>query len=173
MRQGRDPKNWPEAKWRRYCDASANTPGFECWGAFVEGRLAAFMVTALVDGYFSILTQCSAAEYLDCQPNNALVFTVTQRKLACPEVECVSYGLKSVDMTSGLNRFKERMGFELVPFTENLLFNPYLKTMLDCGGRAVIRGMALRFPGNDFWRKASRVLELTTEEGLSLEEDYA
>jgi len=162
LRQGRDPQTITEQQWRRYCKAASQIPGFEAWSAFVHGHLAAFMVTALVEDCFSILHQSAATDYLGYYPNNALVFTVTRLKLSCPEVGYVSYGLKSLDDTTGLDHFKLRMGFELKLFKECIVFNPLLKPFLLFGGRNVIDWMAQRHPESDLWRKASKALRLTT-----------
>jgi hypothetical protein len=162
IRQGRAAQTISQRQWRRYCKAANEIPGFEAWGAFVHGDLVAFMMTALVEDCFSILHASSATEYLEYHPNNALVFTVTKLKLSSPEVGFVSYGLKSLDDTPGLNRFKLHMGFELKPFKECIVFNPLLQPFLLFGGRTVIEWMARRHPESDLWRKASRTLRLTT-----------
>ncbi len=160
LRQGRDLQTITEKQWRLYCQAASKIPDFESWGAFVGGCLAAFMVTALVEDCFSILHQSSSNEYLQYYPNNALIFTVTKLKLSCPEVRYVSYGLKSLDDTSGLDHFKLRMGFEIMPFKEFIVFNPVLKPLLSLGGSKFIDWMARRHPESDLWRKASRALRM-------------
>ncbi len=124
-RQGRSPQTITSPQWRHYCEAAGQIPGFEAWGARVQGSLAAFMVTALVEDCFGILHQSSATEYLEHYPNNALVFTAVKRKLSDPHVGYVSYGLKSVDDTDGLGHFKLQMGFELVPFHESIILHPF------------------------------------------------
>jgi len=158
IRQGRAAQTITEQQWRRYCKAASEIPDFEAWGALVHGHLAAFMVTALVEDYFSIFHQSSAAAYLECYPNNALVFTVTKLKLSHPEVGYVSYGLKSLEDASDLDRFKFHMGFRLKPFKEGIVFNPLLKPFLSFGGRRVIEWIAQRHPDSDLWRKASGAL---------------
>jgi len=160
QRQGRDPQTITEQQWHRYCEAASQIPDFEAWGALINGHLAAFMVAALVEDCFSILHQSSATKYLGYYPNNALVFTVTKLKLSCPEVGYVSYGLKSLDDTGGLDHFKLHMGFELKPFKDCVVFNPLLKPFLFLGGGKVIDWMAQRHSESDLWRKASRALDI-------------
>lgn len=155
VRQGRSPLTITHERWRRYCEAAGSIPGFEAWAAFVDGSLAAFAVTALVDDCLSILHQSSATEHLRDCPNNALVFTVTRRALVEEGVGAVSYGLRSVDDTDGLNHFKIRMGFQLVPRTDRVVVNPILKPLLALGGRQGLVAMARRHPESDFWRKAA------------------
>jgi hypothetical protein len=121
--------------------------------------LAAFMVTAAVEGYFSILEQYSARDFLGYHPNNALVFAMTKLKLSCNEIACVSYGLKSLEPTPGVDHFKLSMGFRLKPFGESVAFNPLLTPLLSLGGSKLIRWMAQRNPRSDLWRKASAVVQ--------------
>jgi hypothetical protein len=162
QRQRRDPQTITEQQWHRYCEAASQIPDFEAWGAFVNGHLAAFMVTALVEDCLSILHQSSSTDYLRYYPNNALIFTVTKLKLSCPEVGYVSYGLKSLDDTAGLDHFKLRMGFELKPFKDCVVFNPVLRPFLTLGGRRIIEWIAHQRPESDLWRKASKALHLAT-----------
>jgi hypothetical protein len=162
QRQQRSQDNMPLERWQRYCAAAAQMTDFEAWAAVVKGRLAAFMVTALVEDCFSILYQSSATAELDCQPNNALVFTVVRRKLAAAEVSYVSYGLKSVDTTDRLDHFKQQMGFTLRPFAEHAAVNPIFRPFLSLGGKTFIRQMARRYPEKDLWRKAAQVLNIAT-----------
>jgi Acetyltransferase (GNAT) domain len=159
-RQGRRPYHSAADHWRRYCDAAARTSGFESWVAWRHGRLAAFLVGALVEDHFSILHQSSSTDLLAHCPNNALTFSVTRLKLALPEVACVSYGLKSLDDAEGVERFKHRMGFRLRPSGDCVVFNPLLRPLLTASAHLVHR-MARRRAQSDFWRKASAVLART------------
>ena len=167
VRQGRDPNTIPAKQWRRYCDAASKLPDFEAWGAFVNGELVAFVIAALVEDHYSILQQSSATKHLRSYPNNALIFAVTQRKLKCPGVNCVSYGLRSLDTTTGLDHFKSSMGFALTPFGESVAFHPLLKPLFGRTGRELIRWLAGRYPENDLWRKASAVLERSSGQPAS------
>jgi hypothetical protein len=164
QRQQRSQDNMPLERWRRYCAAAAQIKDFEAWAAVVKGRLAAFLVTALIEDCFSILYQSSATAELDCHPNNALVFDVVRRKLAAAEVSYVSYGLKSIDTTGRLDHFKQQLGFELRPFAEHAAVNPMFRPFLYLGGKGFIRQMARRYPEKDLWRKAAQVLNISMEQ---------
>ncbi|MCE5199148.1 MAG: GNAT family N-acetyltransferase [Armatimonadota bacterium] len=160
IRQNRDPKTLAYEKWARYCEAAADTPGFEAWGAYMDGKPAAYVVCALVEDCYHLLRQSSATDYLSYCPNNALTFAVTQEAIARPEVGYVSTGLKSVEDTYGLNRYKERMGYVLEPFRDQLVVQPFIKLLAGVGGSRAIRSLHQRNPGADFWRKAARVMDL-------------
>ena len=157
QRQGRGAAGLSRRQWQRYCQAAANAPDMEAWGAFVEGRLAAFVVCALVERCYNILHQSSSRDLLSHNPNNALAFTVTKRALEQARVDLVCYGLKSVENTEGLEHFKLRMGFSIRPFDEKVILHPLLQACLALGGRLGVEWAAARKPDSDFWRKAQAV----------------
>jgi hypothetical protein len=159
QRQGRDRQTITSAQWQRYCRAASRIPDFEAWGAFANGHLAAFLVAGLVEDHFSILHQSSSTGDLQYYPNNALTFTVARLKLSCPAVGCVSYGLKSLDDTVGLDQFKLKMGFKLRPLREHVVLNPLLKPFFSFGGRRIVQWMSRKHPETDLWRKAAGVLQ--------------
>ncbi|MBV9766245.1 MAG: hypothetical protein JOZ48_15470 [Acidobacteriaceae bacterium] len=158
-RQQRHGGSMVEKQWLRMCEVAARTRDCQAWGALVNGQLAAFMATALVEKYFTILEQCSATAYLAHYPNNALVFSVTKEKLKDPRIEYVSYGLKSLENTVGLDHFKHQMGFQLKEWQDTIVFNPILKPFIGSKSRRIIDAIAHRFPKSELWRKA-RAMEL-------------
>ena len=157
QRQGRNVPAHVERKWNRLCSAGSQAPGLEAWGSFVGDRLAAFLVGAYVEDSFYILQQGSDSALLGDYPNNALLFKLTETKLAEPSVHSINYGLKSLDPTPGLDKFKIQMGYEMISRHEVLAIHPILKPLLTLGGRSLLRGLARRFPGNDLIRKAQSV----------------
>lgn len=157
QRQGRNVPSSVETKWNRLCSAGAHTPGLEAWGSFIENRLAAFLIGSYVEDSFYILHQGSDSALLGDYPNNALLFKVTQIKLADPAVNSINYGLKSLDPTPGLNKFKVQMGYEMIPRQEVIVIHPLLRAVLTLGGTSLIRMLAHRYPGSDMLRKARSV----------------
>lgn len=157
QRQGRSVPSGVKKKWNQLCAAGAATPGLEAWGSFVENRLAAFIVGAYVEDCFYILHQGSDSTFLSSYPNNALLFTVTQVKLSESAVNSINYGLKSLDPTPGLDKFKVQMGYELLARGEVIEIHPILRLGLTLGGKSLLRMLARRYPGNDIWRKAQSV----------------
>ncbi len=156
-RQDRDATAMTESQWRRYCEAAGGTTGFEAWGAWVRGQLAAFLVTALVEECSYIDYQSSRTEYLPFFPNHALTFTVTRSLLTRPEVKAVTYGGESL-VTTGIDAYKSRMGFECRPFGECVAVNPLLRPILCLGGQRIIRWAARAYPESQIWQRASLVL---------------
>jgi hypothetical protein len=156
-RQGRDATTMTESEWYRYCEAASGIPGFEAWGAWVRGDLAAFVVAALVEDCSCMHHQSAATRYLPLFPNHALNFTVTREVLARPEVNSVCYGQDSL-VTPGIDTYKSRMGFERRLFGERIVLNPLLQPILSLGGRRIIEWAARRRPESRIWRKASLLL---------------
>jgi hypothetical protein len=159
-RQGRNSQGLGETQWARYCAAAARSKGFEGWAAFVGGTLAGFVVAALVEDYYTLLHQSSATKHLSEYVNNALVFVLMKASLSRADVGRVSYGLKSIDQTPGLDQFKVNMGFTLRPTAERVKINPLLRTLLRMGGSSFIQWKTRQLPENDVWRRANRLVEL-------------
>jgi hypothetical protein len=156
-RQGRDATTMTESEWHRYCETAGSMSGFEAWGAWVRGHLAAFVVAALVEECSYMHHQSAATEYLPFFPNHALNFTVTRLVLARPEVTSVCYGGES-RLAPGIDTYKSRMGFERRQFGERIAVNPLLRPILFLGGRRIIRWAARTYPESQLWKRASLVL---------------
>jgi len=152
-------------QWRHFCTIASQTVDTEAWGAFVEGRFAAYIVGMLIDDCYYIHVQKSASDLLKYYPNNALTFVVLKEKLSGGLVSAVSHGQIALAAREGLYRFKRSMGFEIQPFKERVIFNPLIKSTLRFG-----RGMASilqrRDPANLFWRRVSRSIELARDAPL-------
>jgi hypothetical protein len=159
-RQGRESGAMSERRWSKYCRAAEQTPGMEGWCAYCDGEIASCVVLALVEDCLTILHQCSLSKHLERYPNNALMFTVTQQGLQRADVGYVSYGLRSLDDTPGLNRFKVHMGYTVEPFQERIEVHPVAALALRMGGNGFINWVSSRRPESDFWRKASKILRL-------------
>jgi len=157
QRQGREAATMSESQWHRYCEAAGSIRGFEAWGAWVRGHLAAFVVAALVGDCSYMHHQSAATEYLPLFPDHALNFSVTRLVLTRPEVKSVCYGSDSL-LTPGIDTYKSRMGFERRLFGERIVLHPLLQPMLYLGGRRIIRWAARRHPESKMWQRASLFL---------------
>ncbi len=107
-RQVRNADFVDQPEWGRYCAAAAGIQDFEAWGAYGHGRLSAFLVGANVEGYYYILHQASKTADLKNYPNNALIYLVTKLKIKEPDIQVVSYGLDSIEDTSGVKKFQAK-----------------------------------------------------------------
>ena len=157
QRQGRGVNSITEAQWQRLCKVAAEIPGFEVWGAFLNGKLAAFSVLALVGDCVLFQHGSSATAYLKYNPNNALTFVVTKSKLADPLVSALCYGAES-PVTPGLDAYKRRMGYPRRVFAECIEYNSLLSAGLSLGGRRIIDWMARKNPQRALLRRAALLL---------------
>ena len=165
-RQGRDVNSITETQWQRLCQVASEIPGFEAWGAFKDGNLAAFSVLALVGDWVLFQHGSSATAYLKYNPNNALTFVVTKWKLADPLVSSLCYGAES-PVTPGLDAYKLRMGYRRQVFAERIVYNPLLRAGLSLGGRKIIDWMARKYPQKVMLRRAALLLEREGAQGTT------
>jgi hypothetical protein len=148
-----------DAYWKKYCENAKSLDGMEGWGAFIEGRLAAFIVGMHVGDCYFIHLQKSASDLLKHYSNNALLFTVMKSTMARPEVGWISNGQIALAAREGLYHFKTSMGFKIHPFKEQVVFNPLVKHSVGIG-KSLISRLTKAYPENLFWRRAYKALEL-------------
>lgn len=158
MRQNRSNSGYSQREWQRMADAADQTPGFEAWIAEVGGRTVSLALTANVEGTYSILHQYSLSEALGLYPNNALIFEVTRAASGRIGVDAVSYGLRSLEDTVGLDRFKRHMGYAEEELTQEVVVHPLAANIL-AGRRArhMFDLLARRFPSSDVLRKGRAI----------------
>jgi hypothetical protein len=157
-RQARNADFADQPEWRRYCAAAAGIQDFEAWGAYRQGRLAAFLVGACVDDYYYILHQASRTADLKNYPNNALIYLVTKLKMSDPEIQVGSYGLDSIEDTPGLKNFKQRMGFYRRPLNQKILINPMGKWLKSKIAKTMVMHLLKNYPQNNYLRKIAALL---------------
>jgi hypothetical protein len=159
LRQTGNRPSITPAGWKQFCGAAARTADIDAWGAFANDRFAAFLVGIQIGDCYYIHVQKSASATLKYYPNNALTFTVLRAKLSRSPAAYVSHGQVALAAREGLFRFKCSMGFEIRPFKERVIFNPLVKTALRLG-YGLAGALERRNPGNLFWRRVSKSLEL-------------
>lgn len=122
-RQGRNLEITP-AIWRNRCLSASDLPGFTGWGAFVDSKLAASVITfEMEDCGYMLYQQCKRC-YLEDHVNNALGFVVTQFLLNRTNIKSILYGLHSLDAPASVDEFKFRMGYVAKPVRQRVVFNP-------------------------------------------------
>ncbi len=113
-RQGRyDAEFGDPARWKRIVEAVRETPGVVPYGAFRDGRLAAYAITCRDGGWLYILQQMSRLDLLEHHPNHALTFRLTEQAMRDPELEAICYGTISLLTLDGLDEYKRRFGYQV------------------------------------------------------------
>ena len=152
-RQGRRTKE-SEKTWYRDCLAAADLPGFEAWGAIVDGRLAASLLTFQVEDWCEMIFQQCHRDYLSARVNNALTFVVTQTMISRPKIRSVFYALHSLDAPCSTDEFKFRMGYTAKPIRQRVVFNAWLEPFVKRFTHTFIVRLLGRYPDNYILAKA-------------------
>jgi hypothetical protein len=130
---------------RRYCLLGDQSEGAETWGAFVQGRLAAYLIAHRMGDCANILIVRSATSMLPHYPNNALVYEYASKVLAEGPSRELSFGFESLqEGLDALDHFKERMGFKREPVGQRLELAPWLKPTL---GKESLRRWLMKATG--------------------------
>lgn len=130
-------------QWRREMRHEFERKGARWWGAWREGRLAAFITTLAVDGVLHVRTAKSETESLRSCPNDGLYFEMLSDAGRRTDVVKVVNGNP---IRPSLDRFKEEFGFRktLIPY--------YTKPMrLFSTAKALRTGFAAAY---EWWRSS-------------------
>ncbi len=166
VRQGRGVR-LEGAAWDRHWCAAATASTMEGWGAFVDGGLAAFLVTVQLDDCVEFLLARSRTDCLDAYPNNALVYEIARRMLGERRVRQITFGLESLEDVGALDQFKFGMGFRQAPLRQRVVFHPVLRAVL---GQVGVRALVCRWADGrgargGFWQKALGLLRFAEAGG--------
>lgn len=168
-RQGRK-LDLAQSKWKRLCLTAGDLPGFEAWGALVNGKLTASIITFLMqDCYYILYPQC-LRQYLPERVNNALSFAVTCNLMKRPETKCIHYGLHSLDAPPSVDEFKFRMGYIAKPVRQRVDFHPWLRAFATPTTYKLLTHLFDGDRGNPMIAKAEGMLRFYLEGKRSLEE---
>jgi len=162
-RQGRR-RSMSQADWQRICLAAKDLPGFEAWGAIVEGELAASVLTARIDDTCCVPYAQSLRQYLNKYVNNALFYTFSRELLSRPGVNMIFYGLHSLDAPESVDEFKFRMSLTAKPVRQRVVFSPLLMPVCNSAGYAIIERLLHRYPDNPMLAKAEGMLRFHLQE---------
>ncbi|MDF2948219.1 MAG: hypothetical protein K0R07_229 [Sedimentibacter sp.] len=130
-RQKRNDPKANEEYWHKICDGLAKTSGINIFGAYFQGRLAAYVVVLETPSMAEMIIQNSDTELLSYCPNNLLTYYVTWyylTKRSNPIPVC--YGLGSLEETPGLDRYKKGMGYVMQPIKQRLHFRKEIRLFL-------------------------------------------
>ena len=130
-RQGRDNSEFSDPKrWKRFVEAAFSVPEIQLLGAFIDGSLAAYILSCLEDGWCSILYANSRTHLQEYHPNQALAFTGTRMALQRPDISTACMGPKRVLVDDGLDEHKIRMGYQLEPNYVVIRLHPALEGLM-------------------------------------------
>jgi hypothetical protein len=133
-RQQRGPSDLVDAAWwENQCRGSAPFQDVRAYGAYVNGKLAAYVHIILHDWVDAnntphrvgdIIHFMSGNEHLRDHPNEALIYTVTEMLIG--EVHCDTVVIGTASNDPHLYEWKHRMGFNPEPAAYHIVVNPAL-----------------------------------------------
>lgn len=154
--------------WQTRCLSAKDLGGFEAWGALVEGRLAASVITFQMGDWCYMLYQQCHRDYLTQHVNNALGFIITRTMIERREIRAILYGLHSLDAPPSVDEFKFRMGYTAKPVRQRVVFHPWVRPFMNRASHVLLRaGLRLK-PGQPTLSKAEGMLRFYLQGRLPL-----
>ena len=155
--------NSTHESWPRLCLQASDLPGFEAWGALVNGKLAASVITyKMADCCYMLYQQCHR-DFLAAHVNNALSFEVTRIMTGRQDINNILYGLHSLDAPPSVDEFKFRMGYKAKPVRQRVVFHPWLAPLFGKNVHAVVRNFLRCCPSNVTLAKAEGLIRFYLE----------
>jgi len=132
--------------WSELTLGAMDLPGFRAWGAFVDGKLAASVITfQMVETIYLLYQQCHR-KYLNLHVNNALGYMVTKNVLQIEGVRGILYGLHSLDAPASVDEFKFRMGYTSKSVRQRVTFHPIANPLMRPVTHQIVKSMSHLFP---------------------------
>jgi len=125
---GTDNKNLPtKSDFQKKIEAEASFHGYEPWGAYVNGQMAAFAQCRVMDDYVSINVAKSDPAYHRYSPNSILFYSITEHYLNKRNLKYITNGSRTLLHPTTINDFLERLGFRKVYARINIEMNTTAK----------------------------------------------
>jgi hypothetical protein len=115
-----------EAEWRRFLLNEFALPDREWWGAFHEGRLAAYLYAYQVEGTVVFLGFKSNTAFFNHRPNDGLIHHFVSYCRDLGTVERIVFGDWAPD-DANLNAFKESFLFQRTDLSVYAVYNPLVR----------------------------------------------
>lgn len=157
-------------EWHRRCLAAADIPGFEAWGALVDGALVASLLTFQMGDCCEMLSQQSHRKCLRQRVNNALTYTVTREMMQRPGIRSVFYTIQSLDAPASVDEFKIRMGYRAIPLRQRVVFHPWVAPFANPTSYLALKHLRRIFPQDYRLAKGSGMLRFYIQGKQPLEE---
>lgn len=158
-RSGAETEEW----WHRLCFSAQDLPGFEAWGAMIDGQLVASFLAFKCEDYYKLLLEQSATAHLESRVNNAIFYSVTNKVFKRNGISHVFYGLHSLDAPERLDQFKFRMGYTPRPVRQRVIFHPLLAPLFNKHTYTIVRRLLVNRPNNPSLPKVEGMLRFCLE----------
>ncbi len=147
-----------QSEWEKICLSAEDLPGFTAWGASVDGKLVASILTARIgDTWYVPYAQC-LKEFMCKRVNHALFFTASCSMLAEEGIKEIFFSLHSLDAPATVNEFKFRMGHTARPVRQRVVLHPMLKPFVNPTSYKLVDYLSQRNPCNNLYSKTEGML---------------
>jgi hypothetical protein len=120
-----------QKKWENICLSADGIPGFSAWGAYVNGEMAASLLTACIGDTAYFLYSLSHEKFLDLRVNHVIFFEVTQQLLQKEGINKAFFTVQSLDAPKSVDDFKFRIGLEPIAVRQRVVFHPILAPFIN------------------------------------------
>lgn len=114
--------------------------GHEIWGAFADGRLAAYGRCLVYDGAVHRTDTKSDPRFHHANPNEALGYVITHHYLVERQAKYVMSGWPALSSRTRVREFAESMGYRRIYAPLRVQMNPWVKLFMNMGADALCRG---------------------------------
>lgn len=156
-RQGPAPPTTRPDGWNRFCDVLADDERFDAVGCFVDGILAAYIVSLTTDGQCLGLVAYCAPRFEAARPAHWLYHRFAAEMIRRPGVRGVTVGRQLIPARPSLDSFKRHAGYVPEPIFVAAVLHPRWRVGLEL---APVRGL-LRRAGRVLGRRAGPLENVT------------
>ena len=125
-----DPEFGDRRRWEQLVDAIFAVPAMAAMCAFIDGRLAAYVITCREDGWLHLVHKMSRLSDLESSPNHVLDFCITRDASADPAIDAITMGWESLVPMEGLHEYKTRLGYQFEPCSCVIQLHPAVSPWL-------------------------------------------
>jgi hypothetical protein len=159
-----------KAAWERRYRAAADIPGFEAWGAFVDRRFVASLLSFRMEDCCELISQQCHRDFLNARVNNALSFVVTDEMVKRGGIRSIFYTLQSLDAPPNVDEFKFRMGYTAKPLRQRVVVHPLIRAFVNRSLHQILLKLLRRDPQNPKLAKAEGMVRFYLQGNQSLSE---
>jgi hypothetical protein len=152
-----------ENEWQRICLTAEDLPGFEAWGATVEGKLVASMLIGQIGDSYSLLYSQSSSEHFRNKVNTVLMFAISCELLSRSGTQMILSGIQSLDAPPSVDEFKFRLGYRAKPVRQRVVFHPWLAPLFNPVSHAALKQLRRLRPGSPFLAKTEGMIRFYLE----------
>lgn len=122
--QRQDPEFTDVDRWARFVRSVRETSGCFVTGAYVDGRLAAYLVMCRDGAWLRLLYKMSRTADMVHDTNYALDYKAIEEASKDPSILAVENGFSSLNCDTGVDAYKKRLGYVAVPTQLSIYLHP-------------------------------------------------